>query len=41
MKNFLKKKGISSVPKLITANKELWTMELSTDYLKGEQQHVW
>jgi transposase len=34
MKNLLKKKDISSVPKLITAIKELWTMELSTDYLK-------
>jgi hypothetical protein len=34
MKNLLKKKDISSVPKLITSIKELWTMELSTDYLK-------
>jgi hypothetical protein len=30
----VEKKDISSVPKLITAIKELWTMELSTDYLK-------
>jgi hypothetical protein len=30
----LEKKDILSVPKLITAIKELWTMELSTDYLK-------
>jgi hypothetical protein len=34
MKSLLKKKDISSVSKLITAIKELWTMELSTDYLK-------
>jgi hypothetical protein len=34
MKKLLKKKDISSVPKLITAIKELWTMELSTDCLK-------
>jgi hypothetical protein len=34
MKNLLKKKDILSVPKLITAIKKLWTMELSTDYLK-------
>jgi hypothetical protein len=34
MKNMLKKKDISSVPKLTTAIKELWTMELSRDYIK-------
>jgi hypothetical protein len=31
----LEKEDISSVPKLITAIKELCTMELSTDYLKS------
>jgi hypothetical protein len=30
----LLKKDILSVPFLITTIKELWTMELSTDYLK-------
>ncbi len=34
MKNMLKKKDISSVSKLTTAIKELWTMELSRDYIK-------
>jgi transposase len=32
LKNMLKKKDTSSVPKLISAIKELWTQELTIDY---------
>ncbi len=34
MKNMLRKKDISSVPKLTAAIKELWTQELTAEYLK-------
>jgi hypothetical protein len=34
LKNMLKKKDTSSVPKLISAIKELWTQELTIDHLQ-------
>jgi hypothetical protein len=35
MKNLLKKKDVSSVPKLTTAIRQLWTEELKPEYLKN------
>jgi transposase len=40
MKNMLKKKDISSVPKMTTAIRELWTMELIKDYLKKLSDNI-